>query len=239
MPSSLQGERGDVDSYIHEMRQSREELLEKITRSSEDIAGRCREAMEAAKENVATLFDDAERERVVAAYADKLRASREETLNRLEARQAAEREALVNEIKADVSSVMESVVEKLKAEIERASQVQREETARRYQEQIDSLLNQQHNQMKDFHESAIAALRDGITEHRAEAVRKYNEEMARFRDHQLQELAKVSLSDFGNLDDLDGDNELDVATSDAAPATPLSRPVSSAPSATKNAGTMT
>ena len=36
--------------YESEMRASREELLKKIARSSEDIAGRCRDAMEQSKE---------------------------------------------------------------------------------------------------------------------------------------------------------------------------------------------
>ena len=58
--------------YQEEMRASREELLKTIARSSEDIAGRCRDAMERTKEDVhASLFDDEERERVVEAYAAK------------------------------------------------------------------------------------------------------------------------------------------------------------------------
>jgi len=94
--------------YESEMRASREELLKKIARSSEDIAGRCRDAMEQSKENVsASLFDDEERARVVEAYAAKLKASREEMVAKVEAQQAEERRRLVDDLKADVSGVVD------------------------------------------------------------------------------------------------------------------------------------
>ena len=65
-----------VSSYEEELRVSREDLLRKIEASSRDIAGRCRTAVEQSNEQEhAALFDDEERERVVEAYAAKLKAS--------------------------------------------------------------------------------------------------------------------------------------------------------------------
>ena len=104
--------------YESEMRASREELLKKIARSSEDIAGRCRDAMEQSKENVsASLFDDEERARVVEAYAAKLKASREEMVAKVEAQQAEERRRLVEDLKADVSGVVDDVVAGLRDDL--------------------------------------------------------------------------------------------------------------------------
>ncbi|KAJ8609957.1 hypothetical protein CTAYLR_008088, partial [Chrysophaeum taylorii] len=210
-------EEESVERYISEMRASREELLTKIQRSSEDIAGRCREAMESARDNVSQLFDDGERERVVAAYAEKLKASREETLRKLEERQTAERETMIKDLKADVATIMESVVDKLKREIDRATQAQREEADRQRQAELDRLVEEQREEMKRFHDSAVASLKAAMADHRAGAMRKYNEEMAKFRDAQLQELSKISLDDLARLDDLgeDDDDDDDLLLPDA------------------------
>ena len=90
-------EAAPLASYEEEMRASREELLRKIERSSTDIAAQCGGAVASSTEGAAaSLFDDDERERVVAAYAAKLKNSRDELVARIEATQASERAQLVD-----------------------------------------------------------------------------------------------------------------------------------------------
>ena len=94
-----------VSSYEEELRVSREDLLRKIEASSRDIAGRCRTAVEQSQEQEhAALFDDEERERVVEAYAAKLKASREEMIRKIIDQQAVERTKCLEELKKDVQS---------------------------------------------------------------------------------------------------------------------------------------
>jgi len=114
-PSSSEKKRVSVDAYIAEMRASREALLTKITSSSGEIGERCREAMGVAKAKVAELFEEEERERVVSAYAEKLRASREEIVAKLEARQRNDRDQLIEDLRRDVGDVVEAVVQKHRA----------------------------------------------------------------------------------------------------------------------------
>lgn len=183
--------------YESEMRASREELLKKIARSSEDIAGRCRDAMEQSKENVsASLFDDEERARVVEAYAAKLKASREEMVAKVEAQQAEERRRLVEDLKADVSGVVDDVVAGLRDDLAGAYAA-REAAAREAREaSAKAALDAHAAEVQDFNRRQLAELRDAMARHRDDALARYERDMAAFRDDQLAELAKI---DFGDL----------------------------------------
>ncbi|EGB05407.1 hypothetical protein AURANDRAFT_66362 [Aureococcus anophagefferens] len=175
--------------YESEMRASREELLKKIARSSEDIAGRCRDAMEQSKENVsASLFDDEERARVVEAYAAKLKASREEMVAKVEAQQAEERRRLVEDLKADVSGVVDDVVAGLRDDLAGAYAA-REAAAREAREaSAKAALDAHAAEVQDFNRRQLAELRDAMARHRDDALARYERDMAAFRDDQLAEL---------------------------------------------------
>ncbi|KAJ1448289.1 hypothetical protein M885DRAFT_539661 [Pelagophyceae sp. CCMP2097] len=184
-----------------EMASSREALLRKIQRSSEDIAGRCREAMEQTKENVAaSLFDDDERARVVEAYAAKLKASREDMVLKIEEHQAEERRKLIDELKRDVSRVIEGVLENLKDELDRENRGVMEESDQRRQEHVKRVLHEHADETRRFNEEQVRSLRDSMAAQRDDALRKYHDEMASFREEQLAELARLNFDDLASLD---------------------------------------
>ena len=121
-----------VSSYEEELRVSREDLLRKIEASSRDIAGRCRTAVEQSNEQEhAALFDDEERERVVEAYAAKLKASREEMIRKIIDSQAVERTKCLEELKKDVQNVLQEVVQECRNEFAEQRQKDEEEDAKR------------------------------------------------------------------------------------------------------------
>lgn len=202
--------------YQEEMRASREELLKTIARSSEDIAGRCRDAMERTKDDVhASLFDDEERERVVEAYAAKLKASREEMIAKIEEQQAAERARLVDDLRSDVDGIMNRVVETLRTEMAGAHREREREEARLREAHCAKVLDDHATEVRAFNQKQLDGLRDAMAAHRDEAVKKYQQEMALFRDDQLDELNKVNFADLKVEYDTD-DAELDDAAHRAA-----------------------
>ena len=204
--------------YQEEMRASREELLKTIARSSEDIAGRCRDAMERTKDDVhASLFDDEERARVVEAYAAKLKASREEMIAKIEEQQAAERTRLVDDLRADVDGIMNRVVETLRTEMAGAHREREREEARKREAHCAKVLDDHATEVRAFNQQQLDGLRDAMAAHRDEAVKKYQQEMALFRDDQLDELNKVNFADLKVEYDTD-DADLDDAAHRAATA---------------------
>ena len=79
----------------------------------------------------AALFDDEERERVVEAYAAKLKASREEMIRKIIDSQAVERTKCLEELKKDVQNVLQEVVQECRNEFAEQRQKDEEEDAKR------------------------------------------------------------------------------------------------------------
>ena len=186
-----------VSSYEEELRVSREDLLRKIEASSRDIAGRCRTAVEQSNEQEhAALFDDEERERVVEAYAAKLKASREEMIKKIIDSQAIERTKCLEELKKDVQNVLQEVVQECRNEFAEQRQKDEEEDAKRRDKHAQEVLAAHARDLQKFNEQQLDGLRESMAKHRDDAMRRYQAEMAQFRDEQLAEISKLTLDGF-------------------------------------------
>ena len=196
-----------VSSYEEELRVSREDLLRKIEASSRDIAGRCRTAVEQSNEQEhAALFDDEERERVVEAYAAKLKASREEMIRKIIDQQAVERTKCLEELKKDVQNVLQEVVQECRNEFAEQRQKDEEEDAKRRDAHAQEVLKAHARDLQKFNEQQLDGLRESMAKHRDDAMRRYQAEMAQFRDEQLAEISKLTLDGFDDGDETEDED---------------------------------
>ena len=196
-----------VSSYEEELRVSREDLLRKIEASSRDIAGRCRTAVEQSNEQEhAALFDDEERERVVEAYAAKLKASREEMIRKIIDSQAVERTKCLEELKKDVQNVLQEVVQECRNEFAEQRQKDEEEDAKRRDAHAQEVLAAHARDLQKFNEQQLDGLRESMAKHRDDAMRRYQAEMAAFRDEQLAEISKLTLDGFDEGEDTEDED---------------------------------
>ena len=196
-----------VSSYEEELRTSREDLLRKIEASSRDIAGRCRTAVEQSNEQEhAALFDDEERERVVEAYAAMLKASREEMIRKIIDQQAVERTKCLEELKKDVQNVLQEVVQECRNEFAEQRQKDEEDDAKRRDAHAQEVLKAHARDLQKFNEQQLDGLRESMAKHRDDAMRRYQAEMAQFRDEQLAEISKLTLDGFDDGEDTEDED---------------------------------
>ena len=196
-----------ASEYEDELRVSREELLRKISDSSRDIAGRCKATMEASQSDTqhAALFDDEERERVVEAYAAKLKASREEMIKKITDQQAVERTKCLEELKKDVQDVLEDVVNGVRHDFQQQRQREDAEDAAKRDAHAKDVLEAHARDLQTFNEQQLDGLRESMAKHRDDAMRRYQQEMAQFRDEQLAEISKLTMGGFADEDTEDED----------------------------------
>eukprot|EP00633_Aureoumbra_lagunensis_P012208 CAMPEP_0197354842 /NCGR_PEP_ID=MMETSP0893-20130614/44376_1 /TAXON_ID=44058 ORGANISM="Aureoumbra lagunensis, Strain CCMP1510" /NCGR_SAMPLE_ID=MMETSP0893 /ASSEMBLY_ACC=CAM_ASM_000539 /LENGTH=213 /DNA_ID=CAMNT_0042871289 /DNA_START=41 /DNA_END=682 /DNA_ORIENTATION=- len=200
-----------VEKYIAEMRSSREAILSQMTQSSLEISSRCQDAM---RNNVTAneLFSSDERDRIVKAFADKLRVSREETLAKLEARQRTERANIMAELKQDLSEIVDSVIDKLKTQIESNQKLTRQQLEKKHNEEMRSFAKQQQQHLKAFHETCLVNLRASLAEQRADALKRFTAEINAYKDNQLEHAFSTSFDDHLSVNGSEQLDNTDVAS---------------------------
>ena len=143
---------------------------------------------------------------LVEAYAAKLKASREEMIRKIIDQQAVERTKCLEELKKDVQNVLQEVVQECRNEFAEQRQKDDEEDAKRRDAHAQEVLAAHARDLQKFNEQQLDGLRESMAKHRDDAMRRYQAEMAQFRDEQLAEISKLTLDGFDDGDETEDED---------------------------------
>ena len=102
--------------------------------------------------------------------------------------------------------VLQEVVQECRNEFAEQRARDDEEDAKRRDAHAQEVLKAHARDFQKFNEQQLDGLRESMAKHRDDAMRRYQAEMAQFRDEQLAELSKLTLDGFDEGEDTEDED---------------------------------